>query len=1438
MKTLFYSKNNFINEQLNSLITADRFTKGPYVEQIFDFEKGKSVKEFIEKRILHKDVEKILKSYEISNLYFHQEEVIEKAIIQNKNIIISTGTGSGKTLSFLLPVIDYILKNPSNGVKALFLYPMNALANDQLKDLRVRLKNLPQISFGRYTGETLEKKKDAIEAFKAQNIEILENERKSREEILKNPPDILITNYSMLEFLLLRPKDTILFEGDSWKFIVLDEIHTYDGAKGSEIGYLLRRLKDRVFKDKRQKPLCIGASATLGDKENNKNVAEFAEGIFGEKFDGDSVIRAKYQKSKIIENGLWKLNFSIQDLLKQIEKTKSLDELIDLLKEKRDFDITKKEKKEIIKDFLKNNYELNKLKSLLLKEPLTIQELSNELGLEENELSALIELAFESELLNAKYHFFVKAADGLYGIIDEKGNIEEIFFDKKIKYKNKKVFELSSCSNCGEIFITGYLTKKGFLEIGEGDENDILRINKNKRIYLSKKNGFVEDEDEKNVNVKSEQVYLNIFTGQFSNSKKEGFIEFLKLDTINNIDSIKCCPNCGKCNKNNSYPLNYRFVTGDEIPQSVLLSSLYKQLPNDRKKSLVFSDSRRDAAFFAPFFEKIYNDAMNRRKILYILNNENRKISYSEMINDYLQRDFRLDRKIKYKDLLIKEFSLKDNKALENIGLIKFVLDEELENEILSRVRFLYNHLNEKDILSLIYGLLLTLRESFAIEADTNIADALEMPFKETPCFKKESDKPCFGWIGNNKRVDFISKVLKTNLKDSKKILENIWDGLTSTNLFSNEEGKRRLKIDNWNLELNENIFRCKKCGKIHNFNVKNVCRVFKCDGKLEKISKEDILESKYYIDLYEENLKKENLLSQSKMIIKEHTAQLDREEAQKVQKDFERGKINILSCSTTFELGVDIGTLENVFLHNIPPKPDNYIQRAGRAGRSSDSVAFILTFANRRAHDMKYFENPIPLITGQMKTPVITIENIRIIRRHINALSLSYFLKKEFQGHNKITLKNFLDKNGFENFKDFINSKPIELKNSIKNIIPKKLHNILEIENWGWIRDNKDEKYEGCLDLWEKIEVEVKSDIDEYENLKQKAKDEDNFYEAQKMKEILNYYENIDIISLFSRKIFIPKYGFPVDTVSLDTSRIGLKNLSLDRDLSIAIREYAPEEEVIADKKLIISGNMKIVKGKMPDVIQYYFCSKCAKYEEKIDLEIPSRCPNCGEKLRKDNKGKYIVPIFGFEAKEFKNKIPMRKPIPLSKIRSFYIGEDGTIEEKSQKNLKLTFTKRGKIAVINLDRNIDINSGQFVLKSNYKLGYNFYTDVLIVENIEIGKNLIKNYSLLYALLEGASKALDIKREDINGTLAPMNENNFKIILFDNVPAGAGFMKVIFNSFNEVINSAFEIVNNCKCDEDTCCPVCLEHISNQYIINFIKRKEAKNILSKMIKNSF
>ena len=176
------------------------------------------------------------------------------------------------------------------------LYPLNALANDQMRRLRAILASFADVSFGRYVGDTERDARRALETYQVaiQGRDPLPNEILSRHEMQARPPHILITNYSMLEYLLLRPSDSPFFDGPTrrfWRAFVLDEAHVYDGADGTEVAMLLRRLKDRVADSEPGRIRCIATSATLGGGEQDyPALAEFGGSLFGEPFEATDII--------------------------------------------------------------------------------------------------------------------------------------------------------------------------------------------------------------------------------------------------------------------------------------------------------------------------------------------------------------------------------------------------------------------------------------------------------------------------------------------------------------------------------------------------------------------------------------------------------------------------------------------------------------------------------------------------------------------------------------------------------------------------------------------------------------------------------------------------------------------------------------------------------------------------------------------------------------------------------------------------------------------------------------------------------------------------------------------------------------------------------------------------------------------------------------------
>lgn len=182
--------------------------------------------------------------------------------------------------------------------------------------------------------------------------------------------------------------------------------------------------------------------------------------------------------------------------------------------------------------------------------------------------------------------------------------------------------------------------------------------------------------------------------------------------------------------------------------------------------------------------------------------------------------------------------------------------------------------------------------------------------------------------------------------------------------------------------------YRCDKCYDFTLLNIKGTCPGYCCEGTLQACDPEDDLADNHYRRLYLETLP---LAARAE----EHTAQLTSRAAARLQTDFVNGKVNILSCSTTFELGVDVGELEAVFMRNVPPSAANYVQRAGRAGRRTDSTAFSLTFAQRRSHDLNHFAEPWRMVAGKIGVPYFKIANEKVVRRHLYAVILSAFWKQ-----------------------------------------------------------------------------------------------------------------------------------------------------------------------------------------------------------------------------------------------------------------------------------------------------------------------------------------------------------------------------------------------------------------------------------------------------------
>ncbi len=273
-----------LREFVDRCFSSGSLWPDPLIQLNPTFKPGKTVDELVSDGVLDTGCSQVFRRAKTAvvgsgeDLLFHQhqEEAIRKAK-ENRNYVLTTGTGSGKSLAYIVPMVDHVLRAGSGrGIQAIIIYPMNALANSQFGELEKFLKlGFPDgkgpVTFERYTGQ---------------------EDEETRTRIIATPPDILLTNYVMLELILTRPREQkLITSAKGLKFLVLDELHTYRGRQGADVALLLRRVRELLDADAMQ---CVGTSATLAGRgtweEQRADVARLATRLFGDEVEGTDII--------------------------------------------------------------------------------------------------------------------------------------------------------------------------------------------------------------------------------------------------------------------------------------------------------------------------------------------------------------------------------------------------------------------------------------------------------------------------------------------------------------------------------------------------------------------------------------------------------------------------------------------------------------------------------------------------------------------------------------------------------------------------------------------------------------------------------------------------------------------------------------------------------------------------------------------------------------------------------------------------------------------------------------------------------------------------------------------------------------------------------------------------------------------------------------------
>lgn len=1578
ISTTFHFRNQNLQKKL--LEELDKtVSNGPFVEIKDSFKSGKSIEEWIDKGTLSplfKDLEKN-KKYQpklpVSRpMYLHQEKAIEK-IVAGKNVVVSTGTGSGKTNCFVIPVINELLREKeqgtlNDGVRAIFIYPMNALANDQIKALREILMAYPAIRFGVYNGGTENRESDAIKLYEAMYAnekcpelrKRLPNEEVSRDEMKKHPPHILFTNYAMLEHMLFRPGDDAIFTSSNFKFVVLDEAHVYAGATGIETAFLMGRLKGRINGDK--PPQFILTSATLGDGSpaSNKRVVEFAERLTGCNFYIDDIITAyrdNSQKSSVIQQ------YPIQlftDLSNNEENF--FDDV--LKKYNLNFTYSQKKEEEILYDIISTSHLYARMRSKggVIK-LIDFAELLEITSLEAVSFVSLCAKAIKNgkPLIDIRYHYFLKALDGCYIALDHEDSLSLIRKDYfPLSYeKSAKMFEIAVCEDCGEISIVGKVVNDILIRASTKEERSFYQVHFN--------DDLPENEEDENK--------IEDHTNTKSTKKQEDTVYYLCKNcgaivpedeahnswcTCGNTQTMKIvklgkdnCLNCGGTMR--------RFNLGYDAATGVIATSLYEQIPEyksdveenieiqptnnpflqkaERKKSrsktgsqfLIFSDSRQGAAKFACFLGDSYKEFLRRRGIWNVVMQEENNYKNGIGISDFvglLENYFSSLKLFRKSNSDNTESSKVENRRNAWVGVLNELYNCNRDTSLVSLGKISFEYLGNKDKIYVLVSnyklsnedaknflnyLAFEIVRSAAVVTDNatdiNDSDREYLYFTSTQrTITKCKDNSLYGstsflptpytlksgekkYYRSNKLV-LTKQILKLNDDEAVDFLSNYWDYLVSdSNKFKlqTKDGKGYFVPANYfksNFGKNAVLWKCKKCGKVTQFNIGNNCIQIGCDGKLERLNTEEFCRDNYYAMLYKSK-------KVSPLFVKEHTAQLAKKEALDYQQQFIRKEINALSCSTTFEMGVDVGDLETVFLRNIPPLASNYAQRVGRAGRSINAAAFALTFARLSSHDFTFFDRPKEMINGIIYPPNFNLDNEKILKRHIYAIAISLFLKNYPELYSSNNAKAFINDKGYSGFVEWLKSEPKDLFELLKNSISITNQQLKDkyINSYDWLED-----FCGEQGSFSKIINEFEQNVEylkkEYEKA-MRARDEKT---ASVFNRKLEKYQKNDLIDFLVRGNILPKYGFPVDSVELvqNIASQNFKSLNLSRDLAVAIAEYAPSSEVVADGGLYTSRYIRkpiVNKSEMSDFETAFIasCPECGNINYSnmpISKEDGKPCAICGKELKQRDFYKSIEPRAGFIAEEDVKEVPLSSQEKKYKTEAIYIGDKAAFPISRYKfefkNIKLDVesTANDTLVVKSTDFFYVCPKCGYSIASDEKSKLSEYEDykagVLRIENTKnghknpFGKGKCSNtvltryclhhefktdvakisftcdtsdqaimMSVMYALLNSFAIELSIERRDIKACLTykrTTGKMEHKIIIYDAVPGGAGHSRRLVTEDGEILKAVIEraisLLKTCECSPS--CYRCLRNYENQKVHEILDREKALSFLEQLV----
>lgn len=1086
--TEFRAKDPQLKEALERELEQPGFlAQEPYYQAHRPFKEGKQWQDLpIDKR-LARTLEERSKS---ESCYLHQSQSIEHLLQDNATpLVVTTGTGSGKTECFLLPVIQNAIEDSITfkkpGLTAILLYPMNALANDQLERIEDYLQGAG------FSG--------AVEVAKYDRG----TTQTQREELRRNPPHILLTNYMMLEYLLVRPADREdIFANHRCRFLVLDEVHTYRGALGSNIALLVRRLQAHLrrarqdwgttqepIQQKRRFPalIVVGTSATIKSeseeglskeelaRKRDSEIQNFFGRLTGVSYETTRVISEELREISIPEESKYaadypeigNVNLSNQEAIRvSLCKLAGIPQTSDLNTAAKSCRIL---------------WDLN---SWLIKKPMSVSQLADRIVetiperktwtqdkvQKEVEIALLLGGALPEGIpggLRLKTHQLIRGGWSFYRCIDP--NCGKLYPKGEERCEcGHFTAPLYLCRNCG----ADYLRLIGTEEATELRPGNSKEKGEEWMVYQPSRFGEIHDEEDESEATEedlSERFSRKVVASMKGRPILTGSLDVntLTFSTDQNVYPLKVilaparnrCLCCGGTagSRNVVSPVSLGTSAAIKVLSEGTIEALEEahkeEIGRDKKERLlIFSDSRQDAAHQARFIRFASRYDRMRRRVVYLLSKEgslsiqrtvellsdlgakNKDNPYLPEVGDsqWISADARKRMQAYEEAPLLDELAVNAGyrATIVNLGLVAVCYDQ-LDNYITAIGKHISDRLgiNELQFIYLCKTILDKMRvlgcldremlryhpsnprfpeymnaaswerkvrypKGFPLNASGNPIGYVEqtsMPdgLKVHNAWRREGSGgkgPALQRIfehlllrmgGVPGTEDILMEVLDFLKKGSFLVSSELYGYRQSTGLLQANSETVRMRLADEPAR-----FKCNVCGSI----VNDAYAGFPCThchGKLIPFSNDEVNKSRY--------VKRIKMDALPILQAEEHTAQVSNDDRVDIEDKFKASsdisKLNILACSPTLEMGIDVGGLDAVLMRNVPPRPDNYAQRGGRAGRRQ-RIGLVIGYVRNTPHDQYFYEHPEEMIAGEVVAPQLSLGNRDIILRHINAIA------------------------------------------------------------------------------------------------------------------------------------------------------------------------------------------------------------------------------------------------------------------------------------------------------------------------------------------------------------------------------------------------------------------------------------------------------------------